>query len=211
MTQRLFVLAQLSVLALATTVGACVGGVAQAAGEIRIGVLTALTGPTAKFGQGQKNALTLARGEINGAGGIASLGGAKITLVYGDTRGNGDTGATENRTADHRGEGRRGDRRIPEWCGDAVLRGRRAAAGSVGQFRHGRHPDAARVQVHLPSACERHDQGAHLDRGALLYWRQSGRLIAILQSCSPVFIPREDAQMLPRWRLRRRERAVLTR
>jgi branched-chain amino acid transport system substrate-binding protein len=39
--------------------------------------------------------LTLALEEINGAGGIASLGGAKITLVYGDTRGNGDTGATE--------------------------------------------------------------------------------------------------------------------
>jgi branched-chain amino acid transport system substrate-binding protein len=95
MTQRLFVLAQLSVLALATTVGACVGGVAQAADEIRIGVLTALTGPTPKFGQGQKNALTLALEEINGDGGIASLGGAKITLVYGDTRGNGDTGATE--------------------------------------------------------------------------------------------------------------------
>jgi branched-chain amino acid transport system substrate-binding protein len=95
MTQRLFILAQLSVLALATTVGACVGGVAQAADEIRIGVLTALTGPTAKFGQGQKNALTLALEEINDDGGIASLGGAKITLVYGDTRGNGDTGATE--------------------------------------------------------------------------------------------------------------------
>ena len=60
---------------------------AWAAEDIRIGVVSPLTGPTAKFGQAQKNALTMAADDVNGAGGIKSLGGAKIKLVFGDTRG----------------------------------------------------------------------------------------------------------------------------
>jgi branched-chain amino acid transport system substrate-binding protein len=70
-------------------------GPARAADEIRIGMLSPMTGPTAKFGQAQKNALTIAVEEVNGAGGIKALGGAKITLMIGDSRGDGDTGATE--------------------------------------------------------------------------------------------------------------------
>src|SRR5437773_10047906 len=54
-----------------------------------------MTGPTAKFGQAQKNALTMAADDVNAAGGIKSLGGAKIKLVFGDTRGEADTGVTE--------------------------------------------------------------------------------------------------------------------
>jgi len=67
----------------------------QAAEEIRIGVVCPLTGPTAKFGQAQRNALTMAMEDVNGAGGIKSLGGAKIKLVFGDTRGEADIGVTE--------------------------------------------------------------------------------------------------------------------
>ncbi len=58
-------------------------------------MVSPLTGPTAKFGQAQKNALTMAADDVNGAGGIKSLGGAKIKLVFGDTRGEADIGVTE--------------------------------------------------------------------------------------------------------------------
>jgi branched-chain amino acid transport system substrate-binding protein len=68
---------------------------AGAADEVRIGVVSPMTGPTAKFGQAQKNALSMAVDDLNAAGGIRSLGGAKIRLVFGDTRGEADTGVTE--------------------------------------------------------------------------------------------------------------------
>ncbi len=68
---------------------------AQTAEEIRIGIVSPLTGPTAKFGQAQKNAMTMAAEDVNSAGGIKSLGGAKIKLFFGDTRGEADTGVTE--------------------------------------------------------------------------------------------------------------------
>jgi branched-chain amino acid transport system substrate-binding protein len=66
-----------------------------AADDIKIGMLAPMTGGTAKFGQAEKNALTLAVEEVNAAGGIKSMGGAKISLVIGDSRGEGDIGATE--------------------------------------------------------------------------------------------------------------------
>ncbi len=71
------------------------GSSAQPAEEIRIGIVSPLTGPTAKFGQAQKNAMTMAAEDVNGAGGIKSLRGAKIKLFFGDTRGEADTGVTE--------------------------------------------------------------------------------------------------------------------
>jgi branched-chain amino acid transport system substrate-binding protein len=71
------------------------GSAADAADEVRIGVLSPMTGPNAKFGAIQKNTLTLAAEDVNQAGGIKSMGGAKIRLVFGDTRGEADIGATE--------------------------------------------------------------------------------------------------------------------
>lgn len=68
---------------------------ADAADEVRIGVLSPMTGPNAKFGAIQKNTLTMAAEDVNQAGGIKSMGGAKIRLVFGDTRGEADIGATE--------------------------------------------------------------------------------------------------------------------
>jgi branched-chain amino acid transport system substrate-binding protein len=70
-------------------------GAAWAAEEVRIGVLSPLTGPNAKFGAIQKNTLTMAVEDVNQAGGIKALGGAKLRLVFGDTRGEADTGVTE--------------------------------------------------------------------------------------------------------------------
>lgn len=87
-----------------TGLGSCLGlmalvlgaaGGAPAAEEVRIGVLSPLTGPAAKFGAIQKNTLTMAAEDVNQAGGIRALGGAKIRLVFGDTRGEADTGVTE--------------------------------------------------------------------------------------------------------------------
>ena len=68
---------------------------ADAAEEVRIGVLSPMTGPNAKFGGIQKNTLTMAVEDVNQAGGIKALGGAKIRLVFGDTRGEADIGVTE--------------------------------------------------------------------------------------------------------------------
>jgi branched-chain amino acid transport system substrate-binding protein len=68
---------------------------ALAADEVRIGVVSPMTGPNAKFGAMQKNALTMAVEDVNQAGGIKSMGGAKIRLVFGDTRGEADIGVTE--------------------------------------------------------------------------------------------------------------------
>lgn len=72
-----------------------VGAVAGAAEEVRIGILSPMTGPAAKFGQIEKNTLTMAIEDVNNAGGIKSLGGAKVRLVFGDTRGEADIGVTE--------------------------------------------------------------------------------------------------------------------
>lgn len=74
---------------------ALAAGPASAQEEIKIGILSPFTGPTAKFGQMQRNTLTMAQDDVNGAGGIKSLGGAKITFVFGDTRGEADVGVTE--------------------------------------------------------------------------------------------------------------------
>ena len=79
--------------AIALALGLAGGAAAQE--EIRIGVLSPLTGPNAKFGASQRNALTMAVEDVNQAGGIKSLGGAKIRLIWGDTRGEADTGVTE--------------------------------------------------------------------------------------------------------------------
>ncbi len=68
---------------------------ADAAGEVRVGLLAPMSGPAAKFGQIERSTLTLAMEEVNNAGGIKSLGGAKLRLIIGDSRGEADIGVTE--------------------------------------------------------------------------------------------------------------------
>lgn len=68
---------------------------ARANEEVRVGVVSPMTGPAARFGAIQQSTLTLAVEDVNGAGGIRALGGAKIRLVFGDTRGEADMGVTE--------------------------------------------------------------------------------------------------------------------
>jgi len=63
--------------------------------EVRVGVLSPMTGPAARFGAIHQSTLTLAIEDVNGAGGIKALGGAKIRLLFRDTRGEPDMGVTE--------------------------------------------------------------------------------------------------------------------
>ena len=60
----------LSVLAavLALVAGKVTGAAAQTTDEVRIGIVSPLTGPAAKFGQAQKNAMTMAAEDVNAAG-----------------------------------------------------------------------------------------------------------------------------------------------
>ncbi len=60
--------------------------------EIKIGTLIPLTGSLSALGINAKYGCDLASAEINEAGGIKSLGGAKIKMVHGDSEGKADTG-----------------------------------------------------------------------------------------------------------------------
>ena len=51
---------------------------------VNVGVIMPLSGPNAQFGINSRNGVELAADEINTAGGIAELGGAKINLVVAD-------------------------------------------------------------------------------------------------------------------------------
>lgn len=62
---------------------------------IKIGSVHPLTGSYAYEAQAIVNAQQLAIDEINAAGGIASMGGAKLELVVGDSQASADVGASE--------------------------------------------------------------------------------------------------------------------
>jgi branched-chain amino acid transport system substrate-binding protein len=51
---------------------------------VNVGVIMPLSGPNAQFGINGRNGIELAADEINAAGGIAELGGARINLVVAD-------------------------------------------------------------------------------------------------------------------------------
>ena len=68
---------------------------ARAADDVKVGVLLPLSGSVAPIGQNNRRGHELAVDEINAAGGIKSLGGAKLVLVDGDTQGNPNVGIQE--------------------------------------------------------------------------------------------------------------------
>jgi branched-chain amino acid transport system substrate-binding protein len=78
----LLVLASMSMSAMAETV-------------VKIGNVEPLSGPSASVGQQGKNAREMAVEEINAAGGIKSLGGAKLELIYADSKSDPNVGVTE--------------------------------------------------------------------------------------------------------------------
>jgi len=63
--------------------------------EVKVGYLLPVTGPLAYEAGLALNGLTLAVDEINAAGGIKSLGGAKITMMPGDTQNKVELGNSE--------------------------------------------------------------------------------------------------------------------
>ncbi len=60
---------------------------AAATATVKIGGVYPLTGPYAPMGIGDKQAIELAVEEINAQGGIKSMGGARIEMVFADTEG----------------------------------------------------------------------------------------------------------------------------
>jgi branched-chain amino acid transport system substrate-binding protein len=70
-------------------------GPALAADDVKVGVLLPLSGPVAPIGQNNRRGHALAIDEVNAAGGIKSLGGAKLVIVDGDTQGNPKVGIQE--------------------------------------------------------------------------------------------------------------------
>jgi branched-chain amino acid transport system substrate-binding protein len=64
-------------------------------GPVRVGVLHPVTGPLAYSGQLSRLGAQLAVDEINAAGGIKSLGGARIEAVYGDAQSKPEVGVAE--------------------------------------------------------------------------------------------------------------------
>jgi branched-chain amino acid transport system substrate-binding protein len=63
------------------------GPAAEKMGVVKIGGVYPLTGPFAPFGIGDKQAIELAVEEINNGGGVKSLGGAKIEMIFADSEG----------------------------------------------------------------------------------------------------------------------------
>lgn len=62
---------------------------------VRIGALLPLTGPLAKAGQTVKKVYEFAAEEINAKGGVKSMGGAKLVMVFADNQSKPDVGISE--------------------------------------------------------------------------------------------------------------------
>ncbi len=63
--------------------------------EVKIGIINPLTGPLAKIGETNKRAFDMAVEDVNAAGGIKALGGAKLRIAWGDTQTKPAIGAAE--------------------------------------------------------------------------------------------------------------------
>jgi len=90
MTKKSLATAALTLLAL---VGMSMSAMAETV--VKIGNVEPLSGPSASVGQQGKNAREMAVEEINAAGGIKSLGGAKLQLIYADSKSDPNVGVTE--------------------------------------------------------------------------------------------------------------------
>jgi branched-chain amino acid transport system substrate-binding protein len=90
LTVRLCLAVAVAVLVLGSVTGP------QAAEEVvRIGNIIPLSGPSASVGEQGRNAREMAVEEINAAGGIKSLGGAKLEMLYADSESKPEKGVSE--------------------------------------------------------------------------------------------------------------------
>ncbi len=71
------------------------GPAAADAPIVKIGNIIPLSGPSASVGQQGKNAREMAVEEINASGGIKSLGGAKLEMLYADSESKPEKGVSE--------------------------------------------------------------------------------------------------------------------
>lgn len=86
------------IMALTAALSGCGGKQADApqkANIVKIGVIVPATGPLSAMGETQKMAYEYALKEINEAGGIKSLNGAKVEFVFGDHQADPKVGASE--------------------------------------------------------------------------------------------------------------------
>jgi len=93
MTQRRQFL--LNTAALAATAALPLGARAQGAPAIKVGVLHPVTGALAYSGNLSRLGAQIALDEINAAGGIKSMGGAKLAAILGDAQSKPETGVAE--------------------------------------------------------------------------------------------------------------------
>ena len=73
----------------------CISSGLFAAEKVKIGVILPLSGPVAPIGKTAKAGLDYGVKEINEAGGIQSLGGAELELIYADSTGKPEVGLSE--------------------------------------------------------------------------------------------------------------------
>ena len=92
-TKRIFI--QLFIVAFAISSIMSVHSTANAVNEIAVGVILPLSGSLAPIGNTCKQGLEIAQKEVNREGGIKALGGAKIKLVFADSRGDPKIGLSE--------------------------------------------------------------------------------------------------------------------
>jgi len=78
----------------AAALSAALPAAAQTAGEINVGIILPLSGANAQFGINSRQGIELAADEINAAGGIKALGGARLRLVVADSTSQPTTAAT---------------------------------------------------------------------------------------------------------------------
>jgi branched-chain amino acid transport system substrate-binding protein len=81
--------------ALVPVLAAAYTGSARAAEDVKVGILLPLSGSVAPIGINNRRGHELAIEEINAAGGIKSLGGAKLVMIDGDTQGKPEVGMSE--------------------------------------------------------------------------------------------------------------------
>src|SRR6476659_1463399 len=82
--------------AAATSVALAMPGLVRAqAPQIKIGILQPVTGALAQDGEYGRLGAEIALNEINAAGGIKSMAGAKLEMVFGDARSNPEGGTAE--------------------------------------------------------------------------------------------------------------------
>jgi len=87
------ILIAMVVMAIAVWCPAALAG--EKVAEVKIGAVLSLSGGAANQGIQTKTGAIVAAEEINAKGGIPALGGAKLTLIFGDSQSKPDVGASE--------------------------------------------------------------------------------------------------------------------